>query len=126
MPTKTTKSTKATVSKSRKAKTAAKGTGASSQLIDFTGAIVLPGIKPKSYYLLVWGKKPYTNMHVQLDALIYVQQPDYWGIEVRGSMSGVGPALMTPYFIFKSLDGILGKKGIEVIGKTKKKKINVP
>jgi hypothetical protein len=97
-----------------------------SRRINFTKAEVRPGILPKTYFLIVSGTKPNLNMDVRLRPLIYIQQPEYWGIEVIGTPSGLGIPVTAPYHVFKSLTGIIGKRGIEVIGANKTKKIKVP
>lgn len=51
---------------------------------------------------------------------------EYWGIEVVGSLHGIGLPATGPYTVFLPLDGIIGTKGIEVIGATKKLQIAVP
>lgn len=96
------------------------------RVIDFEKAEVHPGIVPKTYILVVSGTKPYVNMKVELVPLVYVRQPEYWGIEVVGSLPGVGLPTTAPYTVSLPLDGILGTKGIEVIGANKTEKIDVP
>jgi hypothetical protein len=96
------------------------------RLINFDKAVVRPGFVPKTYFLIVTGKKPYANMQVHLDPLIYIMKPEFWGIRVVGTMIGVGIPVMTPYFVSIPLQGIIGKKGIEVIGANKRLKIKVP
>lgn len=95
------------------------------RIINFTRARVVPGFVPCTFFLIVSGTKPYLNMTVELKPLIYVVQPDYWGIEVVGSMHGIGLPTTAPYTVAIPLNGILGKKGIEVIGANRKQKINV-
>lgn len=109
----------------KSAKKAASPAAKSVRLINFTQAKVVR-VKPNHYVLVVAGTKPYLNMQVHLSPLIYIVQPDYWGIEVVGVLPGIGLPVVAPYQVHISLDGILGKKGIEVIGATKRKKINVP
>lgn len=115
--------------KSKKAKKSAKPKAApasqSVRLINFRVARVVR-TKPGHYKLIVAGTKPCANMQVHLSPLVYIQQPVYWGIEVVGVLAGICLPALKPYEVSISLDGILGKKGIEVIGATKKKKINVP
>ena len=72
------------------------------------------------------GTKPYINMTVELSPLVYIQRPDYWGIEVVGSLPGIGLPATAPYTAAIPLDGITGKRGIEVIGATKREKVAVP
>jgi hypothetical protein len=98
----------------------------SARLINFDRAIVRPGIIPRTYFLVVTGRKPYLNMQAHLSPLIYIRRPEFWGIEVIGTLSGIGLPVMTPYHVSIPLQGITGTKGIEVIGATKRKKIKVP
>jgi hypothetical protein len=97
----------------------------SARRINFTQVKVVPGIVPNTWFLIVSGTKPYLNMQVHLSPLIYVRQPEYWGIEVIGTLSGIGLPMIAPYHTFISLEGIMGTKGIEVLGATKTKKINI-
>ncbi|MEU8400844.1 hypothetical protein AB0C28_37125 [Nonomuraea sp. NPDC048892] len=99
---------------------------ASVRLVDFEEARVVPGIVPRTFILIVSGTKPYLNMKVSLSPLIYIKQPEYWGIEVVGSLSGIGLPATAPYTVSLPLDGILGTKGIEVIGANNRKTFDVP
>ena len=101
-------------------------TATSIKLINFTRAEVRPGFLPKTWFLIVWGTKPYVNMTVELSPLIYVKRPEYWGIEVVGRLTGIGIPVTAPYTVSIPLDHILGTKGIEVIGANKRQKILVP
>ncbi|GAA3665708.1 hypothetical protein GCM10022224_032500 [Nonomuraea antimicrobica] len=96
------------------------------RLIDFEEARVVPGIVPDSFILVVSGTKPYLNMTVRLSPLVYVTQPEYWGIEVVGALPGVGLPATAPYTVALPLDGVLGTKGIEVVGATRRKTFDVP
>ncbi len=68
----------------------------SCRLIDFDDVRVVPGIVPKSFILIVSGTKPWVTMKVDLHPLIYIRQPEYWGIEVVGCQSGIGHANRAP------------------------------
>ena len=99
----------------------------SCRLIDFDKADVFPGIVSGSYILVVKGTKPYLNMQVNLVPLVYIRQPEYWGIEVTGCLSGgIGLPATEPYTAIFALNGTIGTKGIEVIGATRSEKISVP
>ena len=100
-------------------------TSSSVRLINFTKAEVVGGFLPNTYILIVSGIKPYLNMTVELSPLVYIRRPEYWGIEVVGSLPGIGLPTTAPYTVALPL-GVLGTKGIEVIGASRKKKINVP
>jgi hypothetical protein len=101
-------------------------TPSSVRLINFTKAEVRPGFLPKTWILIVSGTKPYVNMTVRLSPLIYVKRPEFWGIEVIGSLPGIGLPMTAPYTVSLPLDHTLGTKGIEVIGATRRKRIVVP
>jgi hypothetical protein len=66
-------------------------------------------------------------MEVDLVPLVFIQQPEYWGIEVVGRLpGGIGLPVQAPYSVSINLSGITGTKGIEVIGATRSEKIEVP
>ena len=65
-------------------------------------------------------------MEVRLVPLVYIQRPDYWGIEVIGCQSGIGLPMEAPYAVTLDITHVLGKKGIEVIGATRTEKRDVP
>jgi hypothetical protein len=96
----------------------------SCRVIQFEEAEVHPGIV--GWILVVRGNKPYMNMNVELVPLIYIQQPEYWGIEVVGRLNGMGLPAITPYTVSIPLDSITGSKGIEVMGQNKTQKFNIP
>jgi len=54
------------------------------RLINFEKADVVPGLVPKTFFLIVAETKPWATMKVELHPLIYIRQPEYWGIEVVG------------------------------------------
>jgi hypothetical protein len=94
--------------------------------IEFEKVEIVPGIVNGTWILIVGGTKPYINMKVELFPLIYVQQPEYWGIEVVGCLSGVGLPAIGPYTVSLPLDGITGTEGIEIIGATHSEKREIP
>jgi hypothetical protein len=96
------------------------------RLVDFDEAKVVPGVVPNTFILVVNGTKPYLNMTVELSPLVYVRQPEYWGIEVVGKLRGIGLPATAPYTVSLPLDGIVGTKGIEVIGANDRRPIDVP
>ena len=101
----------------------------SCRLIDFDKdkTKVLPGIVNGTYILIVRGTKPYLNMEVNLVPLVYIRQPEYWGIEVIGCLpGGIGLPATEPYTAILPLNNTIGTKGIEVIGATCSEKILVP
>ncbi|WP_048645302.1 hypothetical protein [Nitratireductor soli] len=76
--------------------------------------------------LVVSGEAPCANMEVTLSPLIYIEKPDHWGIEVVGHLDGgICLTAIKPYTVSIRLDGIVGHKGIEVIGASRKKRIDI-
>ncbi|WFU43046.1 hypothetical protein QA640_11670 [Bradyrhizobium sp. CB82] len=96
------------------------------RLISFKDADVVPGIVPNTFFLIVSGIKPWATMKVELQPLIYIHQPEYWGIEVVGCQSGIGLPMQAPYHVSLDISHARGKLGIEVIGATSRKQIKVP
>jgi hypothetical protein len=94
--------------------------------IEFDEARVTPGTAPGAYVLTVSGTKPYANMEVRLSPLVYIRQPDYWEIQVVGTLPGIGLPALAPYTVSLPLDGVLGTKGIEVIGDTRRMAFDIP
>jgi hypothetical protein len=101
---------------------------ASSRLIDFDRVEVLTLESfPPQFVLVVSGTKPFLNMEVSLVPLIFVRQPDYWGIEVVGRLpGGIGLPVLAPYRVSLALAGNIGTKGIEVIGASRTHRVDVP
>ena len=96
------------------------------RIIDFDEAAVVPGIVGDTFFLIVSGTKPYVNMKVELQPLIYIDKPDYWGIEVVGCLPAIGLPQTAPYTVALDITHVRGKSGVEVIGASKKQKIKVP
>lgn len=94
--------------------------------IDFDEMEIRAGVVNDTWILIVGGTKPWINMKVDLVPLIYIQQPEYWGIEVVGCLQGIGLPAVAPYTASIPLDSITGTKGIEVIGATRSEKRQVP
>lgn len=99
----------------------------SSRRIGFERAEVLTlESDPPQYLLTVSGTKPYLNMDLELAPLVYIRQPEYWGIEVVGSLRGVGLPTISSYTVSLPLTGFIGTQGIEVIGAERSVTIEVP
>ncbi|HMS86580.1 MAG TPA: hypothetical protein PKD12_23375 [Nitrospira sp.] len=95
------------------------------RLIDFTDVEIRPGFLPNTYIVIVSGTKPYLNMTVNLVPLVYIRQPEFWGIEVVGCLPGIGLPAEAPYTVSLPLDGVRGSEGIEIIGATQSRKLRV-
>jgi len=66
-------------------------------------------------------------MQVDLVPLVYIRQPDYWGIEVVGCLpGGIGLPAAASYTAWIKLSGITGTIGIEVFGAMRSEKLEVP
>jgi hypothetical protein len=81
---------------------------------------------PPQFILRVSGTKPYATMDVELVPFVYVRQPDYWEIEVVGSLRTPGVPVAAPYAVSLPLAGRLGTRGIEVVGANRSQRIDVP
>lgn len=93
--------------------------------IDFETAQIIGGIVPKTYFLIVSGKKPWASMEVDLVPMIYVDTPEFWGIEVIACESGIGLPVEVPYCEVLEVTNYLGKQGVEIIGASKSEKIKL-
>lgn len=90
----------------------------SARRIPYDTAKVVPGIVPGTWILIVSGETACVNMTAQLSPLVYITCPEYWGIEVVGTLDGpcIVGIVPTPYSVSIQLTGITGSKGIEVLG----------
>jgi heat shock protein HslJ len=98
--------------------------------IDFATAQVVPiaSTGPAGsvrYRLTVRGTKPSSNVTVSLVPLVYVRQPEYWGIQVTGCASGPGLPVLMPYTATYDFTGPMGTCGIDVLGRTTSKRFNL-
>jgi len=69
-----------------------------------------------SPYLIVSGLMPYANIRVELLPRMYVKRPEYWAIEVVGTLSKLALPSITPYEVILPLDFPVGTKGIRILG----------
>lgn len=97
------------------------------QLIDFDHAELVPMQPPASSVILrVRGQAPCLNMVVRLVPVRYIQQPDYWVIQVLGDLQG-GVCLEA----LRDYDEVLvpaplGKHGVVVVGETRRERLENP
>jgi len=97
-------------------------TAQSTRLIDFERANAITPLiyPPPPPTLVVDGVLPDPAMTATLVPRAYIRRPEYWGIEVVGSVTGVGGhGVPAPYSVELSLAGITGTVGVEVIGATR-------
>jgi hypothetical protein len=102
-----------------------------SRLIDFVRAEAITQMSyPPRPVLVVAGEMPYGATEVTLVPLVYISQPQYWGIQVVGTFEAgphvSQPIAAVPYSVEIALAGITGTEGIEVIGANSTEKIEVP
>jgi hypothetical protein len=95
------------------------------RLIDFEDVQVIPGTILRTYFLIVKGTKPWVTMDVGLHPLPYATRPEFTGIEVVGCQNGVGLPQAGPYSAVIEFTHLIGTGGIEVIGATMRKKIEI-
>lgn len=97
----------------------------SCRLIDFENVQVVPGTILRTYFLIVKGSKPWVTMDVGLHPLPYASRPDYTGIEVVGCQNGIGLPQAGPYSAVIEFTHLIGVRGIELIGASKRQKIDI-
>lgn len=95
------------------------------RLIDFEEVQVVPGNVLRTYFLIVKGTRPWVTMDVGLHPLPYASRPDYTGIEVVGCQNGIGLPQAGPYSAVIEFTHLIGNRGIELIGATKRQKIDI-
>lgn len=95
-------------------------------LVDIDDAKLFPGIVAGTYFLTVTGTVPWRTMTVKFAPLIYVRQPEYWGIEVIGIQTGVGLPATAPFTHTEEVTSTVGTKGVEAIGANKPIKLQLP
>jgi hypothetical protein len=95
--------------------------------IDFTDVDIEWYAGGGVYQLTVSGVKPYTNMEVSLSHEAYSGRPDFWRTLVIGCVkNGLLLPLATPYYVTMNLDQFVGRKGIEIVGASRKLRRDVP
>lgn len=96
------------------------------RVIAFEDAQVVPGIVKDTFFLSVSGQAPCLNMMVSLVPLVYVRCPEFWEIEVVGTLpSGFCLTAVRPYVVTIPLMGITGSQGIEVVGSNDRRRFEV-
>ena len=69
--------------------------------------------------LLVSGIKQWADLRVTLEPMSYRETPDFWVIEVVGRLVGRGLPALVDFCAALPLEGIQGRRGIEIVGATK-------
>ncbi|MDH0690263.1 hypothetical protein N5D09_19405 [Stutzerimonas stutzeri] len=90
-----------------------------SKLIDFDDARIETPSPDYHPYLVVTGVKAYANMRVELNPRLYITRPEYWAIEVVGTLTHFGLPALTPFEVVIPINFQIGTKGIRVVGASK-------
>jgi hypothetical protein len=94
--------------------------------IDFDSAEVVGGAAG-GHFLIVTGEAPCANMRVELLPLIYIACPEWWEIEVAGTLpGGICLTALRPFTCVLPLAGVTGSRGIVVRGATRSREFEVP
>jgi hypothetical protein len=75
--------------------------------------------------LVVTGVAPTSGTTVKLVPLVYVRQPEYWGIQVIGCTPAITLPVITPWAVKQDVTGTVGTAGLEVIGSNQSVKITL-
>jgi hypothetical protein len=97
------------------------------RVIDFVDAQLHERVKDGGVDLTVKAIVP-IGARLRLDPLVYIRQPEFWGIEVR-QCPGFWPPMRLPVVELKvtmAVDGTLGTEGVEVIGATSSVELPTP
>ena len=93
-------------------------------LIEFDDAELVPMPPGASGAVLrVRGQAPCLNMVVRLVPVRYIQQPDYWAIQVLGDLRGGFCLEALRDFDEALVPTPLGKSGVVVVGATKRQRL---
>jgi hypothetical protein len=102
------------------------------RLINFERADAITTMMyPPHPVLVVSGQTPVPGMDVALVPVMYVSQPEYWAIQVVGSVSDAPRPMQpiaggSPYRVELALTGVTGTKGVDVVGADQTERIDVP
>lgn len=88
------------------------------RLVPVTEVKLRDGFANDTYFLMAWGEKPYKAMEVEIVPMIYVRRPEWWQVDIVGSLKGdrETSAVTGEYFVSREI-WFWGTKGIEVRGK---------
>lgn len=99
--------------------------GESCNRIDFDDYQVVSGIAKNTWLLLVWGKIPSEYMTVSISPVFNAAPPAYWEIHVVGCMATTPLSESDTFAESAWLRETVGEKGIELVGATKRVKIEI-
>ncbi len=95
-------------------------------LIDFQHFEVVPGLKPETWFLTVGGTLSSISIRASLCPVYYPAQPEYWEIEVIGCVPPIVLPVEGVFLETIPVTDTMGKKGIEVVGATKRETWQLP
>jgi hypothetical protein len=101
------------------------------RLIDFERVdVISPMIYPPKPRLVVRGLLPTPGTTVTLQPLMYISRPQYWGIQVVGTIEDAelpasADAEQGRYAAELDLAGVTGTEGVEVIGASQTERVVV-
>jgi hypothetical protein len=75
--------------------------------------------------LVVTGVAATSGVKVDLVPLVYIRQPEYWGIQVIGCSPQISLPVITPWAVKKDVTATVGTAGLEVIGSNQSVKITL-
>ena len=87
--------------------------------VDFDLVELRETTHPGGPLLLVSGIKPWADLRVTLEPIVYRELPEYWQIEVVGRLSASALPVWSDYCAVLRLAAFLGCRGIEVVGATR-------
>ena len=96
------------------------------ELVSLSSADVSAGIVNDTWFAFASGEAPCQNMNVQLSPLIYIEKPEYWGIQVIGCVGEICLPATKPYQVWLNVTDFRGHKGIEIIGSNQSIKLDIP
>lgn len=76
--------------------------------------------------LLVSGTKPWADLVVTLEPLVYRERPDFWTIELVGRLTASAQPGWSDFCAVLRLAGFRGRLGIEVVGATRVERRALP
>jgi hypothetical protein len=99
--------------------------GESCGRIDFDNYQVVSGVAKNTWLLLVWGKLPSEYMTISISPVFTTTPPIYWEIHLVGCMATTQVLEGDTFAESAWLSETVGEKGIELVGATKRVKIEI-
>ena len=77
-------------------------------------------------FVVVSGIKPWTDLRISLEPLLYRDPPDFWVIEVVGRLTASGLPGLVDFSAALPLGNLQGRRGIEIVGATRSERCVLP